>query len=143
MSKGLTPPRIASAVSAGIIVGIFPIYGPISLGCVGLALLLRLNLPLVLAGYYSMVLIKPLLILPFLRVGESIFHAEPMSVSLTELTRRFGTDALGTLSEFGWSFIHAAAGWMIATPVLFLLMYPVTLILARRWQMVLVRKEIS
>lgn len=131
---GLSPTRIAGTISAGIVLGIFPIYGPISLVCLGLAWLGRLNVPILLASYYSMAWLKPLLILPFLRAGEIVFAAEPMPISLVELGRRFSTDALGTLGEFGWSFVHALTGWLVTAPVLLMLLYPLALLLATRWR---------
>ena len=107
MRKELRPSGIAGAISFGIVMGVFPIYGPVSLLCLALAALFRLNLPTAFAAYYSMTFTKPILIIPFLRIGEFLFQADPMPLSLAQLTTRFVSDTLGTLSEFGWSFVHA------------------------------------
>ena len=134
MRMGLRPSGIAAAISFGIVMGVFPIYGPVSLLCLALAALFRLNLPTAFAAYYSMTFTKPILIIPFLRMGEFLFQADPMPLSLAQLTTRFVSDTLGTLSEFGWSFVHAMAGWLFVAPFLIGLLYPVTLFLANRWR---------
>jgi len=133
LRSGLRPSGIAAAISLGIVMGVFPIYGPISVLCLALAALFRLNLPIAFAAYYSMTFTKPILIIPFLRMGEFLFQADPMPMSLAQLTTRFVSDARGTLSEFGWSFVHAMAGWLFVAPFLIGLLYPVTLVLANRW----------
>ena len=133
LRSGLSPHKVAIALAVGICVGIFPIYGPFTLVCVALVWLGRLNAPIVFAGYYGMTFVKPLLIIPFLKLGEWVFQAEPMTISLTELARRFAVDAMGTLAEFGWSFIHATVGWLVTLPLLVLFLYGGSRFLINLW----------
>ncbi|MCB1069670.1 MAG: hypothetical protein KDL31_04895 [Kiritimatiellae bacterium] len=70
---------------------------------------------------------KPLLILPFLRIGERLFQATPMPISLVELTRHFGEAPLATLQEFSWSFVHAITGWLVVSPLLLALIFSILL----------------
>jgi uncharacterized protein (DUF2062 family) len=134
LREGLRPDHIAVAVSVGWVLGIFPILGPWVIVCTAVALLTRLNLPILLAAYYSMSLVQPLLIIPFLRMGERIFAAEPLPISLVELSRRFSTDAAGTFAEFGWSFVHALAGWLVLAPFLTALLYLAARARMARWK---------
>lgn len=134
LSKGLSPRKISIGVALGICMGIFPIYGPITVICFGLAWILRLNAPLVVAGCYSMTFVKPVLILPFLKLGEWIFRADPMGISLTELTRQFFDAPFATLQEFAWSFLHAIVGWLSVLLLLMPVIYFITLRIVHTWQ---------
>lgn len=134
LREGLSPERIALAVALGLTIGVFPIYSPMSLMVIFLAWLLKLNKPLSLAAYYSMTLVMPLLIIPFLRLGEWAARAETASIHLVELSRRFSETPMETLQEFGWSFAHAIFGWALIAPILTGLLYALILRLGRRWQ---------
>ncbi len=87
------------------------------------ALLLRLNQPIVQAVNWVVGPLKLLLIIPFLRFGEWLFAAEPFSLSLTEFSRIFFEDWVATTREFAWTFVHAIAGWVVAAPLLYALLY--------------------
>ncbi|MFT5473363.1 MAG: hypothetical protein ACI856_001695, partial [Kiritimatiellia bacterium] len=107
LKAGMSHRKISFAVALGIIIGIFPIYGLSSAMCLGLAWATRLNTPIMIASVYSMSFVKPLLIIPFIKLGEWIFQAQPMGITLASLTKRFAEAPLHTLAEFGWSFTHA------------------------------------
>lgn len=132
LKQGLRSEEIALAVAFGIAIGVFPIYGLTSVLCLGVAWVMRWNGPILFAGAYTMTLIKPLLILPFLRLGEWVFRVDPMPISLVELSRRFAETPLDTLGEFAWSFLHALAGWLVVLPILIPLLYRVCLVLVER-----------
>lgn len=141
LREGLSPRRIAIAVALGIGIGVFPIYGTTTIMCACAAFIFRLNAPLIFANHYAMTFVKPLLIIPFLRVGEWIFRAEAMPLSLPELTRRFREDALGFFSEFGWSFLHALVGWLVTMPLALLAVYASCLLAINRWPTKVVETE--
>lgn len=132
LNKGLHPEDIALAVALGILMGVFPIYIPVSLLCLGAAWLTRLSGPILLAGVYTMTWVKPLLIVPFLRLGEWICGAEPLGISLVELFRRFAEAPLGTVGEFAWSFLHALVGWLVVLPILIPVLQRFCLMLLKR-----------
>lgn len=100
-------------------VGVFPIMGFATPVNTFAAFAFRLNQPVVLAANFSTAPLKLALIYPFLRLGERVFGAEPLSLGLIELTERFAADWLGMLGEFGWSFFHAFVGWLVCVPLLY------------------------
>jgi uncharacterized protein (DUF2062 family) len=104
-------------------IGVFPIMGFATPVNTFVAFALRMNQPIVLAANFSTAPLKLALIYPFLRLGEWIFGAEPLSLSLIELSERFAADRLGMLREFGWSFFYAFAGWLVCAPLLYLAFY--------------------
>lgn len=121
LKKGLSNKECERAIGLGLTIGVFPIMGfstPMnSLG----AYLFKLNMAVVLAANFSIGFLKVLLIYPFLRVGEWMWGAEPLTLNLVQLTQQFFIDWVGTLQEFGLSFIHAMMGWTVCAPVLYLL----------------------
>jgi uncharacterized protein (DUF2062 family)/2-polyprenyl-3-methyl-5-hydroxy-6-metoxy-1,4-benzoquinol methylase len=69
-TERLDPGRAAVAVFLGIFIGIVPIYGFQMLAAVGLALLFRLNKPLILAStFINNPLLQPLLLISSVEVG--------------------------------------------------------------------------
>ncbi|MFT5122586.1 MAG: hypothetical protein ACI9TH_000298 [Kiritimatiellia bacterium] len=134
LKDGLSPGKIALGIAVGIAIGNFPLYGPSTIMCLLAIALFRLNTPLVLAGHYSMTFVKPFLILPFLRIGEFVFRAEPLPLDLVALTRQFKADAWGTLQEFGWSFLHAVVGWCVMLPLMVGGIYLVVKPMVVKWQ---------
>lgn len=119
LTQGLSVFECQRAIGMALTVGVFPIMGFATPVNTLAALVLRLNQPVVLAANFSTAPLKLALIYPFLRMGEWIFGAEPLSLSLIELTERFAADWLGMLQEFGWSFLHATVGWLICVPLLY------------------------
>jgi uncharacterized protein (DUF2062 family) len=133
LREGLSPHRAAIAVAVGIAIGIFPIYGTTTVMCVVAAFIFRLNAPLIFANHYAMSLVKPLLIIPFLRVGEWVFRAEAMPLSVPQLVSRFRADAGAFFQEFGWSFLHATVGWLVVMPFLLGTVYLICFQVIHRW----------
>jgi len=87
------------------------------------ALSLRLNQPIIQVVNWMMGPLKLLLIIPFLRLGEWLFAAEPFSLSLTEFSRIFFNDWWGTTQEFAWTFVHAISGWLVVAPGIYLIVF--------------------
>ena len=129
LKAGLSYSQVSWAMTLGVTLGLFPIYGLSSFMCLGLAWATRLNAPIMLAATYSMSFVKPLLIIPFLKLGEWLFQAEPMRIGLAALMQRFAESPWATLAEFGWSFVHALSGWLVVIPLLLPVLYRICSIL--------------
>lgn len=127
LQQGLSVRAAAQAVALAVTIGVFPIMGCSTLMNTTAALRLRLNQPIVQSFNWLCAPLKLLLIFPFLRLGEYLFQAPPFVMSLQELSRRFFEDRWGTLQEFAWTFGHAIAGWLLCAPLLYLLLFAVTL----------------
>lgn len=46
LSQGMTPRTLAVTCSLGVVLGIFPLFGTTTLICLGVAILFRLNIPI-------------------------------------------------------------------------------------------------
>ncbi len=119
MTQGLGDRECQRAIGMALTISVFPILGFSTPVNTFTAYLLRLNKPVVLAVNFSTGPLKLAMIYPFLRLGEWIFRAEPLSLSLFELTERFAADWLGMLIEFSESFAHATMGWLVCAPFVY------------------------
>lgn len=69
LRQGGSPDRLALTLVLGFAIGCIPVLGAPTLLCVGVALALRLNLPLIQAANYAAMPLQLVLIAPFLRLG--------------------------------------------------------------------------
>ncbi|MFM2151997.1 MAG: hypothetical protein RL199_432, partial [Pseudomonadota bacterium] len=58
------------------------------------------------------------LIVPFVRLGETLFGAERMPIAPAEVVRAFGESPSAALARFGLSGLHAFAAWACVMPLL-------------------------
>ena len=81
LSQGSTPRNLALSLALGMVVGLFPVLGLSTLLCTILALVFRLNLPAMQAANYGVYPLQLMLMLPFARLGEKVFHARAIPFS--------------------------------------------------------------
>lgn len=123
LTNGLNVRGGSMAIATSFTFGIFPIMGFSTPLNTLAAFLLRLNQPVVQVVNWIMGPLKLILIIPFLRLGEWLFAAEPFSLSLTEFSKIFFNDWWGTTQEFAWTFVHAISGWLVVAPLSYLIIY--------------------
>jgi uncharacterized protein (DUF2062 family) len=113
---------LAWSVAAGLALGVFPMLGATTLLCIGVAFAFRLNQPAMQLVNYLAYPLQLALLIPFIRIGERLFGAEPMPLSLAAMLGALKLDTLGTIALF-WSRIwHACVVWaLLALPVMVLL----------------------
>ncbi|MFY9660850.1 MAG: DUF2062 domain-containing protein, partial [Terriglobales bacterium] len=85
LTQGITPEKIALSLAFGIVLGIFPVPGSTTLLCAAAALIFRLNLPAIQLVNYLIYPLQLFLLLPFIRLGEMLFRAAPLRLSLTQI----------------------------------------------------------
>jgi uncharacterized protein (DUF2062 family) len=116
--QGASPDKLAWTISAGVVLGIFPIMGSTSLVCLLAGWALKLN-QVVLHLFKS--LVYPLhlaLILVFIRLGELLSGAPLIAFSIPELLARFKDDPLKFAGDFGLAAWHGILAWMLIAPFL-------------------------
>ena len=123
LTSGLSVRGGSMALATAFTFGIFPIIGFSTPLNTLAAAWLRLNQPIIQVVNWVMGPLKLLLIIPFLRLGEWLFAAEPFTLSLAEFSRIFFNDWWGTTQEFAWTFVHAISGWLVTAPGVYLLIY--------------------
>jgi hypothetical protein len=123
LTQGITPEKIALSLAFGIVLGIFPVLGSTTVLCAAAALVFRLNLPaiqLVNGLVYSMQLF---LLVPFIRMGESLFRSAPLQFSLAQILTMVRADPFQAVSTLWLAEVHAIFAWLLTGPPTIFLLY--------------------
>ena len=139
LTQGVTPEKIALSVSMGIACGVFPVLGSTTILCTIVAIVFRLNLPAIQAVNYIAYPLQLLMIVPFVRMGEFLFHARPLQLSLKQMLQMAHADLPLAISTLWVAALQAASAWMLLCPIVVGVLYFPLLQTFRR----LVRKRLS
>jgi hypothetical protein len=113
----MTPEALAWSVSAGIALGIFPLWGTSTALCIGAAAVFRLNQTAMQVANYLAYPLQLALIIPFIRLGERIFGAPRLPLSLPMIQQAVRVDAWAALGTFWTSLWHGAVAWALVVPI--------------------------
>jgi uncharacterized protein (DUF2062 family) len=124
LTQGATPEKLASAIAWGSICSLFPFLGLTT----GLNLLVGywrgLNQALLQAINYAVTPLHLVMILVYVRMGETIWVTQSGSFSVVEMLRSFKELGFGDfLLKFGWAGVHAFTAWLITAPLLYVAVY--------------------
>jgi len=132
LKQGWTPEAVCWSAAWGCTIGVFPIYGVTTITLALIGSIWKLNHSLLQAFNYLIAPLKLLLIIPYIRLGEFIFHAQnPFTLSISEFTLRFQEAPMATVGEFAMTFLHAVVGWLLTLPLWVLGVYFASSILMR------------
>jgi uncharacterized protein (DUF2062 family) len=128
LRQGITPEKIALSIAFGITLGITPVIGSTSILCFLAAILLRLNAPAIQLVNYLVYPLQLAMLIPFLRMGQWIFAAPPVTVSVARIFQLIRADVWGAIATLWTATLHALVAWLalslLAAPVLYLLLAP-------------------
>lgn len=111
LRQGISPRRLALTLALGFAIGCIPVIGAPTVVCVVLALVLRLNLPVIQAANYAAMPLQLLLIVPFVRLGDWLFAAGRGSgLSAVELLR---LSPLPLAAQCATLATHATIAWFL------------------------------
>lgn len=106
----MTAEKWAASACFGVIAALFPVIGPVTLICIGVCSLARLNLPLVLLILYGLYPLQLALILPFTWLGSLLtgwqLPADFGFDDIRQVSKRLGAEGapLGNSCNFGLDF---------------------------------------
>jgi uncharacterized protein (DUF2062 family) len=138
LTQGITPEKLALTVAIGGACGLFPIFGTTTLLCFLVALILRLNQPIVQLLNQALWPVHVPAILLCVRFGEFLFGVPYQPHFIREMYRLLAwKHSLGfwanvtafdaNLAEFFRQFaptaLHAIAAWALLTPLFVILCY--------------------
>lgn len=123
LTQGVTPDRLALTLSIGTACSLLPFLGFTSLLNLAVGLCLRLNQPILHVLNQLLGPLQLLLILAYVRLGEIIWRADPMPISVSTIVSSFKADPGAFLVRFGWTGVHAATAWLLTTPFLIAALY--------------------
>ena len=123
LTQGVTPDLLARTIAVGTACSLLPFLGFTSLLNLAVGLTLRLNQPLLQALNQLLGPLQLVLIVAYVRVGEFIWRAEPMPLSVSTIVTSFRADPWAFLQRFGWTGVHAATAWLLSVPLIVAALY--------------------
>lgn len=117
LRQGITPEKIALSVALGAALGVFPAIGLSTTLCAIAALFLRLNLPAIQLANYFVYPAQIALLLPFFRLGEKLFRAPHLPISIEQIHAMIRANVWAAIHLLWTTMWHAIAVWSLIAPV--------------------------
>ena len=116
LRQGVTPEKLALSLSLGVVLGVFPALGWTTVLCALAALILRLNIPATQLVNYFMYPVQLATIIPFFRLGEILFRAQHLPLSVKQIYVMAHADLWGAIKFLWTSNWHAMVVWGLLAP---------------------------
>ncbi|MGC1616188.1 MAG: DUF2062 domain-containing protein [Candidatus Acidiferrum sp.] len=117
LRQGVTPEKLALSIALGVALGVFPVLGTTTALCALAALILRLNLPAIQILNYFVYPAQIALLIPFFRMGEKLFGAPHLPLSVPQILGMIRANLWGA-TQFLWTTTwHAVVSWCLVAPV--------------------------
>ncbi|MGB9199775.1 MAG: DUF2062 domain-containing protein [Terriglobales bacterium] len=122
LTHGITPEKIALGLAFGIVIGIFPVLGSTTVLCAVAAWIFGLNMAAIELVNWLIYPAQLFLLVPFIRLGEKLFHAPPLQLSLTQILAMVRADWPTAISTLWLAEVHAVSAWLlIGSPAIIML----------------------
>lgn len=132
LKQGASPEKLAVSLALGAAFGLFPIIGVTTALCVAAGFAFRLNHPALQLVNYAVYPLQVSLVLGFVRVGEWLLGARPVSFSPLTLVASFQADPSQFFAEFGMTGLRGILGWSVVAPFVALALYFLLVVPLRR-----------
>lgn len=123
LTQGITPEKIALTVAVGGACALFPIFGLTTLLCFLVALVLRLNQPIIQLLNQALWPVHLPVILWLVRLGEIVFGVPHQRFRPREMYHLFWEDTGLFFEKFGTTALHAVVAWALLAPFFIALCY--------------------
>jgi uncharacterized protein (DUF2062 family) len=138
LTQGITPEKITMTIAIGSACALFPIFGTTTLLCFLVALILRLNQPIIQLLNQALWPVHIPAILLCVRSGEFLFGVPHQPHFIREMYRllawkhslgfwdnvtAFDSNLVEFFRQFAPTALHAIAAWAILTPLFIVLVY--------------------
>ena len=118
LTQGTSPHKVAQAIAFGLTLGIFPIIGSTTLLTLAFGIPLQLNQPILQVFKTLATPLQWVFILGFYRLGERLFQATPVSLSIPTMLSEFGEAPLPFFMKYGLTALYGVAVWCLIAPFL-------------------------
>lgn len=129
LTQGVTPARLALALSLGAVIGVIPVLGATTLLCGLIAVVLRLNQPAVQVANFAAYPVQIALFIPFFHAGSWLFGRPAMELTVQQMRDELHADRWGTFAHYAGANARAVAVWALCAPfvstLLFVILRPV------------------
>ena len=122
-TQGVSPEKIALTIALGLACGVFPFVGFTTGLCFLVALLGRLNQPIIHVINQLLWPVQLALIAVYVKLGARLFGAPVLPFRIEEVTRVFWASQREFWSRFGLIGVYAFTAWSLTVPVLVAVAY--------------------
>lgn len=123
LQQGVTPRRLAVSLACGFVIGIVPVLGVSTVLCTLVALALRLNLVAIQVANFAASPFQLLLIIPFVRLGETLVGAPPQPITLEAGFQLIQQGVVTAVTALWDAIVHSVLAWLLVGPVVGYLLY--------------------
>lgn len=131
LTQGITPEKIALTIAVGSACALFPILGTTTILCFVVALVLRLNQPIVQLINQALWPLHVPVIYLCVRLGEHVFAVPHVPFHIRHMQSMLWHQPGLFFEEFGTTAVHAIVAWILLAPFYILLVYALSLPLTR------------
>ncbi len=118
LKQGITPAKLALAVTLGLALGTFPVLGSTILLCTVFGFALRLNIPAIQLINGFVYPLQLAFYIPFFHIGAWFFQTEPIPFSLDEIFIMLANNPWGAIQALWIANVRAMVAWLVLmTPV--------------------------
>jgi hypothetical protein len=123
LKSGMSVEKMSLTLTLGICIGIIPVFGVSTLILTALALAFRLNIPAIQFVNYGIAVVKYVLFVPFLKLGQIIFFPADSDIHLNNILSQYHNDFFGTFKMFWQLNLGGFIVWAIISIPLGLFIY--------------------
>lgn len=123
LKQGTSPEELALCVSGAIILGVFPVLGSTTLLITLFAIAFRLNLPTAQIINYLIYPLQLILLIPFMKFGESIFGIAETNYTFSQIYDMLMGNFWGSIKQLLDVTFQAILAWLIILPFVLTISY--------------------
>jgi uncharacterized protein (DUF2062 family) len=123
LRQGATPEKLALSIALGAVFGLLPAIGCNTTLCALIALVWRLNLPAIQLVNYFLYPLQIALLIPFFRLGEKLFGAPHLPLSVSQISAFAHANLWGAIQLLWTTTWHAMVAWALLAPFAAALLY--------------------
>jgi uncharacterized protein (DUF2062 family) len=132
LRQGITPEKLALSLALSAALAVIPAFGWSVWLCALAGVALGLNLPAMQAVNYFLYPAQVALLLPFFRLGEKLFRAPHLPLSVSQIVSLVHSNFWGAIKLLWNTTWHAVVVWALLAPFAVGLIYVVLLPIFRR-----------
>lgn len=133
LKQGMSAKKLALAVSLALIIGIVPLPWVSTLLCTAIALLFRLNLPVIQFVNQIVYPLQIALFVPFLKGGEYLLESPPTNLTIDQITEMIQSDVFAAAKVLWQIMLTATFSWSLLCVPLFFIVYFTLLPILKRY----------
>lgn len=123
LRQGVTPEKLALSLAIGMVLGCAPILGVTTILAFGICYATELNPVAMQLTNYLVYPLQIILLIPFIRAGEMLFHARHLRVTREQIEQMFRSNATVALHRLWTAIWHALTVWVIVAPITVAILY--------------------